>query len=273
MVTCPFIYGLFDPELSDQIRYVGMAFSRGRRPLDHLRIALKPYSKVTPVISWIRSLLEKGIDYDVRILEELPSDSSRDHVYNVEKLYILSLRQEGHRLTNLNDGGPGATPGEAGRERLSRRMMGNTLSLNRAWTPQSREKLSTSLQQYYLNHPDARERISKQFIGNTHAAGRVFSADALKAIGAAHVGKQHALGAIHSDEANKAKSVGLLAYNADPFTADDRARQHTKQGISLSATIEKKKIDDPDGIAEANARRSASLKESWARRREAKSLS
>ena len=105
MTVKPFVYGLVDPLDAGHVRYVGMSFRAGR-PLDHARNA-RGKMRSSHLMNWIRKLQTEGREYIVLVLEELPLDSRREFVGFVEKCYIKSLREIGHKLTNVTEGGDG----------------------------------------------------------------------------------------------------------------------------------------------------------------------
>lgn len=93
------IYALVDPR-TDEIRYVGKSVDPERRCLAHLREAKK--STRSRKQAWIRSLLNVGLYYQVKILEdELPDGLCEAR----EQFWIKELAALGHRLTNETSGG------------------------------------------------------------------------------------------------------------------------------------------------------------------------
>jgi hypothetical protein len=102
----PFIYGLVDPAEPKHVRYVGMAM-RAKRPYAHARNARKLTAKRTYLLNWISSIQSEGRDPIVLILEKFSELTARSFVGQIEKMYIASLRQIGHKLTNTAEGGHG----------------------------------------------------------------------------------------------------------------------------------------------------------------------
>jgi hypothetical protein len=93
-----FVYGLYDPRESGDIRYVGAASHLGR-PLAHEREASRS-SASTYKLNWIRKVGRIGW----RILEAC---DSWEETMAAERRIIQGLRASGERLTNLTDGGQG----------------------------------------------------------------------------------------------------------------------------------------------------------------------
>ena len=104
----PFIYALIDPAEPSHVRYVGLTLVNPRRPYDHVKEARKERGH-SHLLHWIRLLLARGTEPAVLILEELPAGAGWNLVCFVEKCYIKSLREIGHRLTNVSAGGDGNT--------------------------------------------------------------------------------------------------------------------------------------------------------------------
>lgn len=92
------IYSLVDPR-NNEVRYVGKAFDARKRFLQHI----KPRSdqKMTPVKSWIKSLLAAGLRPELRILATCSADQWEKH----EIFWISHFRSAGVNLTNMADGG------------------------------------------------------------------------------------------------------------------------------------------------------------------------
>lgn len=100
----PFIYGLVDPVEPCHVRYVGMANVRALRPYDHAKNARRK-EKHSHLLHWIRSLQSNEREPKVIVLEELQTGTSTSFVGTIERYYIKALREIGHRLTNVTDGG------------------------------------------------------------------------------------------------------------------------------------------------------------------------
>ena len=102
-----FIYVLIDP-FTNQVRYVGKADNLKNRLYNHV----KSLSKKTKKISWIKSLIKKGVE---------PEISDIDYVLKSEwefwEMHYISLYKSwGFKLTNGDNGGVG------GCGRISRKM-------------------------------------------------------------------------------------------------------------------------------------------------------
>lgn len=120
------VYCLFDLENPFHIRYVGQCtYDVVIRFKDHLKAARK-HKRNQWVYNWIRS-----VDYKIgyRILEE-------DAVWNESEIkWIAKLKSQGHKLTNMTDGGdgfkPGYVPTEQHRLNNSKSKLGKKHSLER----------------------------------------------------------------------------------------------------------------------------------------------
>ena len=113
------IYGLYDPDDENQVRYVGYThFSPEQRIIDHVTGAKKFVSR-THKQKWIRKLLRKGIRPAFKILEITTAKDWKKR----EQYWIKELRAQGHRLTNSTEGGEGLiNPSKDVRERISKKV-------------------------------------------------------------------------------------------------------------------------------------------------------
>lgn len=89
-----FIYGLVDPE-SNEIKYVGKTNNMKRRLYQHLQC--RTDQKMTPVKSWIKSLLSKNNEPLMVVIEECSDKTWMDR----EKFWIAKLPN----LKNMAEGG------------------------------------------------------------------------------------------------------------------------------------------------------------------------
>ncbi len=96
-----YIYSLSDPN-SEEIRYIGKTSNISDRFKRHLqRCYLDNYDRNTYKSNWIKSLLKKGLNPIIEIVEECTKDS----VNRLETYWISQFRAWGFRLTNLSEGG------------------------------------------------------------------------------------------------------------------------------------------------------------------------
>lgn len=100
-----FIYALADPREPASIRYVGMTIHTGR-PFDHVKDTRKGKRK-SHLCSWINLLLRDGLEPAVSIVEQFNEVISRAELGERERHHIKRLREEGHDLTNMTEGGDG----------------------------------------------------------------------------------------------------------------------------------------------------------------------
>jgi len=113
MSACSFVYALYEEGFPDAVRYVGRTTRGTKRIAEHHQCRGRGHCR-----RWIQSLRkgERGLCY--RVLEYCPADELNMR----ERYWIARLRSEGHRLTNLTDGGDGCLGrplSEASRKRLS----------------------------------------------------------------------------------------------------------------------------------------------------------
>lgn len=132
----PFIYGLVDPLEPGHVRYVGMARVKASRPYDHAKNARRSSTTNPHLMNWVRKLQAEEREYTCIVLETLPCGVSRGLLGFVERCYIKSLIEIGHKLTNATQGGEGGDTGitPAGRAILSAKAKGNQIFLGRHHT-------------------------------------------------------------------------------------------------------------------------------------------
>lgn len=93
-----FIYTLSDP-ISGEIRYIGKANNPKKRVLDHIKEG-KTINK-SHKISWVKSLLNKGLFPIVEILDEVPISEWEFW----EQYWISQFKAWNFNLTNISPGG------------------------------------------------------------------------------------------------------------------------------------------------------------------------
>ena len=220
--SVPFVYGLVDPLDTRHVRYVGLAMRR-ERPFIHARDARRSGTFATNKINWIRKIQAEGREPVALILEELPKDSSLTFVGFVESCYIKSLKEIGHRLTNLTDGGDGVVnPSPEVREQMSR-----SAKARPAFSLETRAKMSASKMGHVVTQAH-REKLRKTLTGQKHPAERV-EKNRVSHLGqtqtAEHRAKNSAAnrGRILTPE-TRAKMSAAWAYRA-PITDETRAKQ------------------------------------------------
>jgi len=90
-----FIYGLVDPR-DNQIRYVGKSDDPQRRLSLHMCSDSNPYKR-----EWLNELAAENLNTALSILAEVDQDGWGDH----EQRWIQKMKDEGHRLLNIQPGG------------------------------------------------------------------------------------------------------------------------------------------------------------------------
>lgn len=137
---CPnpnIIYGLIDPD-SLMIRYIGKSCSGLNRPRNHRAAAKRVRNREeTHKARWIRSLLSRGLEYEIVILDETVPEA----LYDLEQWWIVYGRALGWPLTNLTDGGPGNLGWKMPSE--TRVKIANA-SRGRVWSDESRARSSAA---------------------------------------------------------------------------------------------------------------------------------
>lgn len=227
------VYGLTDPRTSE-VRYIGKSSSGMRRPRAHGRPSSLGSDR-TRKANWIRGLRSLGLDYGIRVLEEV---AERDLLCSVECFWIAQARGLGWRLTNLTDGGDG--------------MMGHS------WTPESRAKLSRSVRGRKLTE----EHIAKVRLANT---GRRHSDATKEKLRAANIGRTL------SAETRAKMSLARTGKTRSPFSQEWRAnisaamrgRKQSPAHVAAAAAGRRGLTRSP----ETRALISTGIKAAWSRKR------
>lgn len=251
----PFIYGLYDPTDVGHIRYVGMAPSNPSRPHVHARRA-RTSTDDSHLLRWIRKIQTEGREPSVLILEQLPNCSGREFLGFVESCYIESLRSIGHRLTNENDGGWGGSNGPHTSKTIAKMKAG--------WTPEIRARVGAASRDRMLGKKLSDETRAKQRASHL---GRPLSEQNRAGIGAARkaawdnaTSEQRAAHAAKVSATRKGKGVGNK--NAvGPWSDERRAIASAAQKGNTNTLGFKQS-------PETRAKRSAALKDAWARRKQ-----
>lgn len=150
----PFVYGLVDPQDMGHVRYVGMTTASDQRPYSHMREARNASAASSHKTHWIRKVQREGREPSVIILEQLSVGCSTDLAGFVEKCYIKSLREIGHRLTNIMEGGGNGPHAQETKAKTSATLMGHAV------TKESRRKTAEGLRRYYES-PESHEKRSE----------------------------------------------------------------------------------------------------------------
>lgn len=181
----PFIYGLVDPLDPKHVRYVGLA-TRAQRPYAHSKWAHWSNTTSSHFVHWIKKLHTEGREYQVLILEQLAEGTPTKFLGEVEKMYISSLQQIGHQLTNISPGGLGGNVWQWTDEAKEKQRQ---FRLGRKESDETKEKVGLASASREKT-PEWRAKISASL------TGRKISEEARKN----RLGCQNALGAIHSKE-------------------------------------------------------------------------
>lgn len=98
-----FVYTLHDPELPQEVRYVGWTTRPKRRLWAHLQDA-KTGKDRTYCGNWKRTVLARGLEPAMQVIEQGVGDGWKP----VEVHWIKHYRDLGHPITNLTNGGDGS---------------------------------------------------------------------------------------------------------------------------------------------------------------------
>lgn len=101
-----YIYGLYNP-VTFELRYIGKTVNPKKRLEKHIQEAKGRYGYNHYKERWIRQLLSNNIEPILITIGKCTEDNWQE----VEREYINTARQRGINLTNLADGGMGASTG------------------------------------------------------------------------------------------------------------------------------------------------------------------
>jgi len=187
--------------------------------------------------------------------------TAREFLGFVEKCYIKSLREIGHDLINVAEGGDGGKLGELtpeGRARKIAALIGNTHTRGTKRSIESRKQQSESARRYFAEHPEASARSgasrlgikqsdetcakkSAALIGQKTALGVKHSEESRRQRSIWLRGNTNGLGAVHSEESKAQVSESLRRYNADPANQSAIAERRIRQSETMKALHAKKK--------------------------------
>lgn len=195
-----FIYALVDPIEPGHVRYVGMA-TQAIRPYQHAMVACRPSTKPSHLINWVRSIQALHREPQVLVLETC--DVSRQLLGFVEKCYIKSLREIGHRLTNVAEGGDGGATRLGYRNTEEQKAAVRNAMLGRPKSVEHRANLSAA-RKGRPGHMQSPEEIAKR---NASIAASIAYKEAMKSpvrserIAAGQRGRKHSAEEVATNQA------------------------------------------------------------------------
>lgn len=240
------IYALVDPFvkfdlLTNEIRYVGKTGHFDDRIAAHLKGEnCNPYKD-----RWVKKVQRQGLDPHIRVLER---HLNEDNFQEREKFWIKFLRELGHRLTNLTDGGEGVVgyklTDEQKKKRsetlknhprrkeinaaISRAQMGRTLS------DECKKKISES--HFGKKHTDATKEKVRQAQYTPEARERRIRMVASK--------KGKPWSQVHRDAYLKAKSEGRWGYGGGKPKSQKQKETSSRSGKRIRTPEERKRLSD-----------------------------
>lgn len=116
-----FIYGIFDPNEPNEIRYVGKTKKNVEKRLNE-HIYLSKREKKRPLYLWIKKLLNNNVKPIIKIIEE-----TDDINWAIKETYWIKLHRKNGKLLNLTDGGESNlnyVPSEETRKKISQSNIG-----------------------------------------------------------------------------------------------------------------------------------------------------
>ena len=161
--TAKVVYLLHHPE-SEHL-YVGKSERGLRRPQNHGQPSSVRRYPHLPRTKWILSLRERGLEYEVTVLETC---ATVEDLCEAERFYIAYFRAIGLQLLNVTDGGDGISGWKHGPEALAklsavvqRRMADEG--------PEATSRRMSKMSRAYWDSPGARERWATARTGRKHS--------------------------------------------------------------------------------------------------------
>lgn len=134
-----YIYGLWDCRDS-RLRYIGKTVNLKARL--HRHCADYDRGKITHCSTWIKGLLNEGLEPMMEVLEECTEDNWQD----AERAWISKAKELGLSLVNMADGGSGgAIKGrvisQETKDKISKKLKGRIVTWAKPLTPEQKAKL------------------------------------------------------------------------------------------------------------------------------------
>jgi hypothetical protein len=98
------VYALFDPDLPDQIRYIGKSINPAKRLYTHIHHRNWKTVARLHLYRWIRRVITSGRKPAFRVIATFETETE---CFIAERELIEEYRRNGHPLTNLAVGGHG----------------------------------------------------------------------------------------------------------------------------------------------------------------------
>ncbi len=196
-----FIYGLFDPR-NYSLRYIGKSDNPDLRLKQHMNEMKHGKKGNRHMASWIRQLLNEGLEPSIEILEECTLDNWQES----EQAWIAECKKFGLNLVNVTNGGEGMVgyvPSAETRAKVSAMFKGRP-ALHLKGKPLSEEH-KAKIKANSPHHKHTEE--TKKKISEGHK-GRVFSDEHKRKIGEASKGRS--VGLIRSEETKQKMSEAQL---------------------------------------------------------------
>lgn len=202
MITV-YIYGLYDPR-TFELRYIGKTVNLKTRLGKHIQEAKGYHGHNLYKERWIRQLLSDNLKPILITIGKCTNDNWQE----VEREYINTARERGINLTNLADGGVGASAGEnnprfgkplsqEAKDRISQANKGKLKGEKHPlygggdkFTPEHRKNMSISAKNKPPITDETRRRRSQSHMGKTSPnKGKKLSEEWKRRVGEAFKGK------------------------------------------------------------------------------------
>lgn len=239
------IYGLIDPR-TEQVRYVGWTInSIESRLYGHISEARKQ-GKNSHKLAWIRLLLKSGLEPNVVLLEQVEFTTWAE----AEKRWIVVLKEQGNKLTNLTIGGEGSlgyshSPSAREKIRIARAKQVITEETRRKVSLAQKGKPKLKAQQ---RTPEERalvsEAISRSKKGIKHS--KPHTAEHIQHIREARLANGTAKGYHHIKK--RSEDYGKLMWESRRQNGTDKHSDETKHKLSEFWKEYHKTVGHPRGM-------------------------
>lgn len=228
-----YIYALSNP-LKSGYRYVGKTVNPEKRMASHISESAK---KDTHKNRWIKSVLSFGV-VPVMIILESFCDDNQDMWQSREVFWISKLKIDGHKLTNLKDGGAGGSS-------IALKSKSSHLRLIASFTPERRALIAASNRRRAGLPTAKRGPASEQAKANLKAA---FTPERLAKMSILFKGRKRSAESIakavkkmtgrkHSPETCAKKSAAWTAEKKIEFSNKITGRRNTPETLAKMSAV------------------------------------
>lgn len=166
------VYGLFSELNLEQCKYVGYTQNTLKYRLSqHIRRVTSKNEPNKYKANWIMSCLNNQVKIHIKLLG---SYATKEEMYKGEIYHIAQMRKNGHKLTNMTDGGEkSGSPSLEVRKKISAKAMGHKRNVGRKHRPEHGIKVSLS------KLGKKREDLSQRQMGSDNKMAKLTEEDVI----------------------------------------------------------------------------------------------